>query len=606
MEPVVSVRRLVAIFAVVLGSLPLAGPVMADIDDFEFDGGGWGHGVGLSQYGALGQAQDGRSASQILTYYYKGTSLTSPLPAGHWTTQPDGIWVGIVSNTNSVDLTAVGGPVTICQPAADCSQVQQVINPGEPWKFEVNGADPTQCRFRHVDVGNTDWNACSARITGLGTANRVKVNTREYARGTVRFDPSPAGFHVVVTIDLEQYLYGLAEMPSSWPAQALHAQAVIGRSYAVATAVDRGGATGSGKLASCGCHLRNSTSDQVYVGWSKEDPAPANQGDRWVAAVNDTAGTLLIHPDSSYPFDIAKAFYASSNGGWSENVEDVWGGEALAWLRSVEDPWSSDPSINPLADWTVLVDTVDVATFLGWDRVFTGQLIAGPPGAVVRFSGRDGGAAVSKDLNGTQIRSLLNAFGFRADGEAVRVSPYISAVTDPPGFNDIDGHLFENAINWLAFEEITVGCNPPSNTNFCPDDRVTRGEMAVFISRALHLPAPAADHFSDDAGKFYEGASNRLFEAGITQGCGANRYCGDRSLPREEMAAFLARTLSLPVASTDYFVDDSTSQFQGAINKIAAAGITLGCNPPANDRFCPRDLVTRGQMAAFFKRAWGP
>jgi hypothetical protein len=130
--------------------------------------------------------------------------------------------------------------------------------------------------------------------------------------------------------------------------------------------------------------------------------------------------------------------------------------------------------------------------------------------------------------------------------------------------------------------------------------------MAVFISRVLGLPAPSDDYFTDDTGEFYEAAANRLFEAGITVGCGPNRYCGDRSLPRQEMAAFLARILGLPETSTDHFVDDNGSVFEGAINKIGEAGITLGCNPPVNDRFCPTDEVTRGQMAAFFKRVWGP
>ena len=65
----------------------------------------------------------------------------------------------------------------------------------------------------------------------------------------------------------------------------------------------------------------------------------------------------------------------------------------------------------------------------------------------------------------------------------------------------------------------------------------------------------------------------------------------------------LARALSLPSTATDYFVDDKTSIFEGAINRIAEAAITQGCNPPTNDRYCPTDKVTRGQMAAFIKRA---
>jgi hypothetical protein len=171
------------------------------------------------------------------------------------------------------------------------------------------------------------------------------------------------------------------------------------------------------------------------------------------------------------------------------------------------------------------------------------------------------------------------------------------------GFLDVRGHTFHEAINWLASEGITKGCNPPLNTRFCPDAAVTRGQMAVFLARALQLPAASRDHFRDDQDEFYEDASNRLIEAGITQGCGTNEYCGGTEITREQMAAFLARARVLPPTSRDFFVDDVESIFQPAINRVAAARITLGCNPPNNDRYCPTELVTRGQMAAFIRRS---
>ena len=608
--------RIAVVFATVLALFPLARPAQAAEEEWEFDGGGWGHGVGLSQFGALGQAQDGRSATQILQHYYTGASVTS-MPGGHWSTQANALWVGLVSNTTSVNLTAIGGPLTICQPAGTCPPTavrdpvdfdDVTIDPGELWRFEVDGANPTQCRFRKVtpadQAGNLGYGPCDASLTKSGsTGVRFEVNGKEYARGTLRFTPSGAGFHAVVTLDMELYLYGLAEVPSSWPTEALRAQAIIGRSYAVATAAERGGADGSGKLSSCGCHLRSTTADQAYAGWAKEGGA---SGSAWVGAVNDTAARILTHPQSEYAFDIAKAFYSSSNGGASENVEFVWGGEALPWLRSVDDPWSADPSINPLADWTVVVPASKIESAFGWQSVTMVQVTTGPPGAVVRFTGRSGGSTVSKDLWGDSLRLFLSANAYRRDGDPTRVSPYVITARYKGPFLDIAGNIFENAITWLAQEEITLGCNPPSNTNFCPNDNVTRGEMAVFLSRVLDLPPPSGDHFGDDAGMFYEGAANRLFEAGITEGCGTDRYCGEQFLPREQMAAFLARTLGLPATGVDYFVDDAGSQFEGAINKIAEAQTTVGCNPPTNDRFCPRDFVTRGQMAAFFKRAWGP
>ena len=171
------------------------------------------------------------------------------------------------------------------------------------------------------------------------------------------------------------------------------------------------------------------------------------------------------------------------------------------------------------------------------------------------------------------------------------------------GFLDVRGNKFEAAIHWLAAEEITKGCNPPLNSRFCPDANVTRGQMAVFIARALNLPSADSDHFADDRGEFFEDAANRLYEAGITQGCGPDSYCGNTEITRGEMAAFLARTFNLVPAGSDFFVDDRSSIFQSAINKVASSGITLGCNPPDNNRFCPDDFVTRGQMAAFLRRS---
>ena len=172
-------------------------------------------------------------------------------------------------------------------------------------------------------------------------------------------------------------------------------------------------------------------------------------------------------------------------------------------------------------------------------------------------------------------------------------------------FTDTAGSVFRGAIDELAARGITFGCNPPANTRFCPDNPVTRGQMAIFIVRAFNLGPASADFFFDDNGKVYEDAANRLRQAGLTQGCGPGRYCGDNSITRGEMAAFLTRARNLPAASRDFFVDDNNSIFENGINRVAEAGITFGCNPPSNTNFCPTANVTRGQMAAFLIRALG-
>src|SRR5690606_139495 len=111
----------------------------------------------------------------------------------------------------------------------------------------------------------------------------------------------------------------------------------------------------------------------------------------------------------------------------------------------------------------------------------------------------------------------------------------------PPSFEDVpDDHLFHDEIIWLAEQDLTRGCNPPANIRLCPEDTVTRGQMAALLKRALDL-APTTD---------------------------------------------------------DFFVDDDDSSFEGDINMLAAADIARGCNAPVNEEFCPVDELTRAQMAS--------
>ena len=173
-------------------------------------------------------------------------------------------------------------------------------------------------------------------------------------------------------------------------------------------------------------------------------------------------------------------------------------------------------------------------------------------------------------------------------------------------FADDDGNVHESNIEAIAAEGITLGCNPPENSLFCPADSVTRGAMAAFIARALGLPAVDGDHFNDDGASTFEDAINRVAATGITQGCNPpenTRFCPGRTMTRGEMAAFLVRAFDLPASTTDYFGDDRGHIFEDAINRLGAAGITMGCNPPENTNFCPDDPIRRDQMATFLVRA---
>jgi hypothetical protein len=175
-------------------------------------------------------------------------------------------------------------------------------------------------------------------------------------------------------------------------------------------------------------------------------------------------------------------------------------------------------------------------------------------------------------------------------------------------FTDDDSSIFEGDIEWLSGAGITRGCNPPANDQYCPLDSITRGQMAAMMNRALDLPETTTDFFTDDDLSVFEGDINKLAQAGITFGCNPpanDNFCPEDLITRGEIAAMFDRALTLPVTTTDYFTDDAGSIFEPSINRLAEAGITRGCNPPTNDNYCPDDDLTRGQIAAFFHRALG-
>lgn len=174
-------------------------------------------------------------------------------------------------------------------------------------------------------------------------------------------------------------------------------------------------------------------------------------------------------------------------------------------------------------------------------------------------------------------------------------------------FADDDGNVHEADIEAIAGAEITFGCNPPDNDRFCPSEVVSRAQMAAFLVRALSLPDASDDYFTDDTGSVFEPVINSLAEAGITLGCNPpdnDLFCPDDPVTRGQMAAFLVRGYGyVDGGPGDYFTDDDGNVFEVAIDALAYAGVTAGCNPPANDHYCPHDFVRRDQMASFLARA---
>lgn len=206
-------------------------------------------------------------------------------------------------------------------------------------------------------------------------------------RGTIEVARAEDGsLRLISELSFEDYVKGIAEVPRDWPMAALKAQVVAARTYALNRYRF---AEPSGDWDLCA-----TTECQVYVGMRVE---AGPWGDRWVRAVDDTAGQVLL-----YRGEPAITYYSSTSPGRTFDVEDVFGGEALPYLRGTEEP---DDGASPLSRWRVEVPFDDLARFLAADGRWPGgrirRVTAGEGG--IRIAGR-GGVTLSKD----DLRDALN------------------------------------------------------------------------------------------------------------------------------------------------------------------------------------------------------
>ena len=389
-------RSLLTIVVILLALLLLAAPMAgarraARVDKFVFHGSGYGHGIGMSQYGALGLAEQGWDAAQIVSHYYSGVKVVEDQPP------EETIAVGLLQNAGSVRLQGTGAPFDL---VLQNGEVIEAVPEGSRRTIEIT----PERSFRVLKpdgtaIGDRTWGGPGNDLIARLGAGRIRVVEwgHELAHGEVRFDIIGAGkAHVLGVMTPEDYLLGLSEVPSSWPKEALAAQAITGRTFAYWRL--------AGALrAGCSCDVFSTVADQNYTGWSKESSADAN---RWTAAVQATAKRVITY-DGQYIY----AAYSSSSGGHTENIEQVWpGAQAHPYLRGVCDPGDM-VAANPSRFWSaefeppVVTDrlkayTGDIGQVLGFDdyqRGVSGRV------TYVRVIGESG----SKVVEGWDMRGAL-------------------------------------------------------------------------------------------------------------------------------------------------------------------------------------------------------
>ncbi len=426
----------VFLLAAAMVALPASPARAASVDQVTIEGGGWGHGVGMSQYGAQGQALiDGRGYDQILQHYYKNAwvdDLSTVSPSSPIVEYNNSLWLGAIQGATSVDFVARGGSLTICHSGSNCPKA---VEPQEDVVWTVRVKSPGVCVFEIDGDQQGQAGECWAGLTMVGNA-RIELPEigKTFGHGKMRVravgdTETATSFHVSFSMDLEEYVSGIAEMPNSWHAEALKSQAVAARSYAVAKAHQRETGTRSGSGVNpafsqawkdiCWCHVRATTADQAYQGWSQ------SQNPSWSAAVAATDDEIVTHANASFLEDgVASTFYSSSTSGVTDsNVGGFGSSTQYPYLKSVDDHWAVDPQVNnPYANWEVSVSSGAIITMLaettkawqvGFNSLSDAELLNGPPEALVRFTGKVGGNTESVDVPAWWLRSEL---GLRSPG----------------------------------------------------------------------------------------------------------------------------------------------------------------------------------------------
>lgn len=338
-----------------------ATPVGAE-ESFTFTGGGWGHGVGLSQYGACGMASAGKNYVQILTHYYTGTQVSA-------VTEPTNLRVLLAeSNTFTLEVptgSTISGVGTVSSArtvtvkrSGDTAKLTGGVNAtvGLPLTVAQNGAmkiSPPGDRFDrgHLVIRKSQENSTKMRAVIEGLTTR-------------------------------DYLLGLGEMSASWPAEALKTQATAARTVAVVKAASGGGSD----------HDLKGYLDGAYIGYEVRSHAGTTYWPKWVAAIDATAGKAVTYGGKP----ISSAVYSSSSGSRTENSENVWSA-TVPYLKSVNDSADSGCN-NPRNRWSKTFTASQLGAKLGIPAVKSIN-VSGPLGT----SGRSDKATITfTDVNGAK------------------------------------------------------------------------------------------------------------------------------------------------------------------------------------------------------------
>ena len=681
---------------------------------FTFQGSGWGHGVGLSQYGTKGLTELGASfcsntsscsSNEVVSYYFQGTSVKQlseiSLSSPDISTNNNALWVGLARNARSINLTTLpsSSPPTlfICQ--ENLPQVAGVqtflssrgFDPGTvDGAFGERTANALKNYQASVGIGQsgsindetlnkiksdaTSDGPCESdfgplKIAGGATINiiysngncyftghpllskvpascnigiswsdggRIRVGPREHKHGILKLRSKnvSSGFHVSLAVNIEKYLYGLAEMPSHWNVKALEAQALVGRSYAVfqylkqnipseKTETDAG--LSSSRKDYCWCHIGSTASSQYYYGYLKEIAGP-----NWVQAVNNTSGKVITYDGGYTQSTVVQAFYSSSTGG-KTNDNVVGFGSATPWpyLKTVDDPWSVDNRVgNPKAAWSYDFSSYqlsknilcgDTPCFDAVTDIYVSSVSESGAALQVTMKGFKNGSAKTVTKSGRNIKSQLGftSHYFKTSSQSdisnLSIGPITansSTTTAVENSSSSTGDTPQYAtsssgLNYLSKAGLLNVCNETSSA--CQAKTISREEAAAVVTVVGGVSLDAPNAYSDDDQSLYQQATNALPYYGM-QVCFGSPFQiqPSETVSRDELACLLVKSIRAGATenlsgSIDKFSDEGASKWTNEINVLAANDVIPACSD-LSDKFCPSRKITIGEVSYIVNR----
>ncbi len=370
---------------------------------FQVQGAGYGHGVGMSQIGARAKAIAGETATAIISYYYKDVGI-EPLDDSKI------LRVNIGHLLTSAKMATATQDATMQIFSGDIGDAQDVVPLATvPVKSLLNFTILGSTVLPSIVTGKKTVSIPRNRIFTVrwsGTRYLPGVDgvislshtttTKKYRYGQMQFRAVKAatlGYRIEVTNSVrlsDEYLWGISEVPSSWPEAALQAQAIASRTYAMSKA-------GIYRTA-CDCDLYGEISDQSFLGYAKE--IEKGWGQFWKAAVTNTAGLTITQAGKPIT-----AYFGSSTGGLTETAVNAWGTEK-SFTQTVADVSSLDPVFNPrFYKWDRTITQASVAAAFLLPDVVTLEIVTKNATGTVGTIRATSSTGIQKSLRGETFRS---------------------------------------------------------------------------------------------------------------------------------------------------------------------------------------------------------